>query len=66
MKDNNFKNLTTEELEEKLEGLKKNLMEMNFQKKIASVDKPHRFKEVRRDIARVLTAMRTFYKKKQG
>lgn len=46
-----------EELRQRLEDLYKELYELNSQKKMGKVEKPHRFKEVKRNIARILTIL---------
>lgn len=43
------------ELKELVEGLRKELFQLEMQKYTSQLDKPHRIREVRRDIARVLT-----------
>jgi len=57
MKARDLRVLPTEELENKLKELKKQLMELNFQRKTAKVEKPHLFKQIRKDIARILTIL---------
>lgn len=54
MKIKDFKELSKEELSEKYEALKKQLMELQFKRK-AGVEKPHMFKQIKKDIARILT-----------
>lgn len=56
--DNNYKDLSKQELTDKLNSLNKQLMEMNFQRKTGHVEKPHMFKVVKRDIARVKTFLK--------
>ncbi|MCM8826861.1 MAG: 50S ribosomal protein L29 [Candidatus Omnitrophica bacterium] len=34
-------------------------MELNFQKSTGNIEKPHLFKQIKRDIARILTIMNT-------
>ena len=64
MKRKDLHNLNKEELSDKLLSLRKQLMELNFQRKTAHVEKPHLFKQVKKDIARVLAILKTSYKEK--
>ncbi len=52
-----FQNLTKEELTEKEGQLKKQLMQFRFDAKLGKLEKHSTIREVRRDIARVLTVM---------
>ncbi|MEI8350344.1 MAG: 50S ribosomal protein L29 [Candidatus Omnitrophota bacterium] len=49
--------LSEQELKEKIEGFSKQLMEMQFKRR-TGVEKPHLFKQTRRDIARMRTVLR--------
>lgn len=51
---NEIKALSLEELREKLTAANKQLMEFNF-KRHTGLEKPHMFKLIRRDVARMLT-----------
>lgn len=57
MKKENFQTLSVNELKEKLDAFKKEMMEMQFKRR-SGVEKPHLFKKVRKDIARILTVLR--------
>ncbi|MFH1771389.1 MAG: 50S ribosomal protein L29 [Candidatus Omnitrophota bacterium] len=57
MKIKDLKGLSKEELHDKLESLRKQLMELNF-KKQSGVEKPHLFKQIKRGIARIHTVLR--------
>lgn len=50
-----LKELSIEELTEKLNGLKKDLMQLRFQHKTGKLERHSAMKEVRRDIARIKT-----------
>ena len=50
-----LRDLTPEELQEKEKGLRKELFNLRFQAVSGHVEKPTRMKEVKRDIARILT-----------
>lgn len=49
--------LSREELEVKLQDAKKQLMDLQFKRK-TGVEKPHLFKETKKNIARILTVLR--------
>ena len=49
--------MTPEDLRTKEKNLKKELHDLNYMRKIGRVDKPSRFKLIRRDIARILTIL---------
>ena len=50
-----LRNLSGEELLEKTEQLKKSLMQLRFQAKTGKLERQSSLKEMRRDIARILT-----------
>jgi large subunit ribosomal protein L29 len=52
-----LRNLSGEELKEKASSLKKELMQYRFQSKTGKLEQQNVLKQVRRDIARVLTIM---------
>ncbi len=51
--------LSTEELEKKLAELKAERFNLGFRSATESIDNPMRFRTLRRDIARILTALRS-------
>ncbi len=53
-----LRDLSREELIDKLSDLEKKLMELNVQRRTTHVEKPHLFKETKRDIARILTILK--------
>ena len=57
MKVQELRSLPEGELREKLKELNKQLMELQF-KRNSGVEKPHLFKQIRKDIARIHTVMR--------
>ncbi len=57
MKAKEFRELSEEELQNKLNQLKDELFHLRFQLAINQLDNPHKITEVKRDIARVLTVM---------
>ncbi|MCD7727345.1 MAG: 50S ribosomal protein L29 [Ruminococcus sp.] len=58
MKASEIKELTADELEEKLGELKQELFNLRFQHAVNQLDNPMRMKAVKRDIARVKTFIR--------
>ncbi|MBE3591293.1 MAG: 50S ribosomal protein L29 [Firmicutes bacterium] len=58
MKARDIAELTDEELARKVLDLKAELFNLRFQKATGQLDNPMRLREVRRDIARVLTIQR--------
>ncbi len=60
MKAAELRELSIEELEQKLAELKKDLFNLRFQLAINQLDNPMRVKAVKRDIARVQTVLRQF------
>ena len=57
MKAAELRNMTSEELEAKLQELKKELVNLRFQHAINQLDNPHQISEVKHDIARVMTVL---------
>jgi len=58
MKAEELRRLSTVELQEKLRELREELFNLRFQKSIHQLENPMRVREVKRDIARVLTVIR--------
>ena len=58
MKATEIRELTVEELQEKLKALKEELFNLRFQLAVNQLDNPMRIKAVKKDIARVLTVIR--------
>lgn len=56
MKIKELRGLSKEELQDKLNDLNKQLMELQFKRR-SGVEKPHIFKQVKKDIARILTVI---------
>jgi large subunit ribosomal protein L29 len=57
LKSSELKNLSIEELQDKADKLKKELMQYRFQAKTAKLEQQNVLKETRRDIARIFTVM---------
>jgi len=58
MKGNEFRNLTSIELEQKLTGFIEELFNLRFQVATGQLDNPNRIRDVRKDIARAKTILR--------
>ena len=58
MKAKELKELTTEQLEAKLNELKTELFNLRFQHAINQLENPHKIVDVKHDIARVMTVLR--------
>ena len=58
MKASEMQSMSVEELSKKLADLKEELFNLRFQHAINQLDNPHRIDDVKKDIARVMTAMR--------
>tara|TARA_B100000686_G_C16026871_1_gene588689 strand:+ start:181 stop:384 length:204 start_codon:yes stop_codon:yes gene_type:complete len=63
MKMSEIKEMPPVELLAKGRELRKEMFHLNLQKSIGTLEKPHRIRELRRDVARVETALRA--KKKE-
>jgi large subunit ribosomal protein L29 len=57
MKPQDLKNLSREELQEKEKGLYAELAKLNVQRYTGTVEKPHRFSLIKKDIARIKTLL---------
>lgn len=57
MKYSEIKDKSVDELKELLGQLKKENMNLRFQRTIGELEKTNRFKEIRKDIARTLTCL---------
>ncbi|MFH1782317.1 MAG: 50S ribosomal protein L29 [Candidatus Omnitrophota bacterium] len=58
LKREELNNLSKQELQEKVIGLKKSLYDIRMQGSTGRIEKPTKIKEARRDIARILTVLR--------
>ena len=59
MKAAELRTMSVEALEEKVKELKAELFNLRFQHAINQLDNPHKMTEVKRDIARVMTALQS-------
>ena len=53
-----LRELSPEQLDSKLQELRRELFNLRFQHAINQLDNPHKITEVKRDIARVMTVLR--------
>ena len=58
MKVKEIREMTSEQLNEKLKELKNELFRLRFQNAINQLDNPHKIADVKHDIARVMTVLR--------
>lgn len=58
MKADKLRELSSDELVQKEKSFKKELFDLNYQRKLGNVEKPGRFRMLRRDIARIFTILR--------
>ena len=66
MKARELRELSKEELLARLNELKEELFNLRVDKAMGRLGQPHRFKLVRREIARVLTILKEKEKKEEG
>jgi large subunit ribosomal protein L29 len=59
MKIDDVRGMTPDQLSQELVNLKKEQFNLRFQKATGQVEKTHRVDEVRKDIARIKTVLRT-------
>ncbi|WP_309091948.1 50S ribosomal protein L29 [Phenylobacterium sp.] len=59
MKIDEVRGMTPDQLAEQLVSLKKEQFNLRFQKATGQIEKTHRVNEVRKDIARIKTVLRT-------
>jgi len=58
IKSNELRNLTVDEIKQKEEALKKELYTLRSDAQIGRIEKPHKFKAIKKDIARCETIIR--------
>lgn len=63
MKTKELRNLTKDDMLLKVKQLKEDLYKLNFQRKAGRVEKPHMFKLIKKDIARLHTLLMELEKK---
>lgn len=55
---NELRNMTPDEIKQKIDGLKKELFGLRTEVEAGRIEKPHRIKDVRKDIARCETVLK--------
>ncbi len=58
MKLKDLRELSSQDLLQKEKAFKKELFELNYQRKIGQVEKPSNFRALRKNIARILTILK--------
>ncbi|CCQ93742.1 ribosomal protein L29 [[Clostridium] ultunense Esp] len=58
MKAKDLRNMTSAEIQQKIDGYKEELFNLRFQLATGQLDNPHRISEVRKNIARAKTILR--------
>ena len=58
MKASELREMTAEQLAAKLAELKEELFNLRFQLEVQQLENPHKIKDVKHDIARVMTVLR--------
>lgn len=58
MKIKELQGLSSEELVQKQQAFKKDIFDLNYQRRMGNVEKPSRFRVLKRDIARIATVLR--------
>ena len=58
MKAQELRQMSTEQLNAKLAELKEELFNLRFQLEVQQLENPHKIKDVKHDIARVMTVLR--------
>ncbi len=58
MKPSEIRQLSDEEIKQRIKELEEEFLNLRFQKALGQLEKPHRFKTIRKDIARMKTILR--------
>ena len=58
IKPTDIRNMTQEEIRNKVITLKEEVFKLRFEKRTGRIEKPHKIKEAKKDIARCLTILR--------
>ncbi|MBU2541884.1 MAG: 50S ribosomal protein L29 [Candidatus Omnitrophica bacterium] len=66
MKIEELRNLNKDELLTKETQLKEEIFKLNYQRKIGRVEKPHRFKLLKKDVARIQTLLKEQEQEESG
>ena len=63
---NELRSMTSDEIRQKVDALKKELYGLRTEVKAGRIEKPHKIKDVRKDIARCETVLKEKVNVKQG
>ena len=63
---NELRNMTSDEIRQKVDALKKELYGLRTEAKAGRIEKPHKIKDVRKDVARCETVLKEKVNVKQG
>ena len=63
---NELRSMTPDEIKQKVDALKKELYGLRTEAKAGRIEKPHKIKDVRKDIARCETVLKEKVNAKQG
>ena len=66
IKANELRNMTADEIQRKMEALKKELYNLRTEAEAGRIEKPHKIKEARKDIARCMTIIKEKVNVKQS
>ena len=66
LKSKDLRSLSTDELDEKAEGFRKDLFQLRLEAKLAKLENVMKLKQTRRDLAKVLTIKKEMEQKKNG
>ena len=66
LKAKDLRSISVEELDDKVQALKKDLFQLRFDTKLAKIENVMKLKQVRREIAKALTVKREMELKKNG
>uniref|UniRef100_A0A7C4VRR6 Large ribosomal subunit protein uL29 n=1 Tax=Desulfatirhabdium butyrativorans TaxID=340467 RepID=A0A7C4VRR6_9BACT len=57
MKASEIRNMSVEEMDQKVEGLRREIFNLRFQKELGQMENPNKIRQLKRDIARLLTVI---------
>lgn len=57
MKASEIRNMSVEEMDQKVEGLRQEIFNLRFQKELGQMENPNKIRLLKRDIARLLTVI---------
>ncbi len=66
LKAKDLRSLSADELDDKVQALKKELFQLRFDTKLAKIENVMKLKQARREIAKILTVKREMELKKNG